>query len=596
MLDKSRSVRDALRAAKSGPTRPVVPAKRKHFDDGGGADPRDMFDPELGWVGGSGDQTEGAASTGPVIGPQPFQMAALDVQQTQAAPMQQPSPTVDLTQQPTQVAANQAPQAPQAPQPSTDQGPNWKTWWGYTPTQTDYDKMLKLSLGEAGVNTYDQYRGVYEAMGNRHASGAYGGDTIADLITPKQTAGITQTSRINDLMTSTDPTKQKAYQTAKQALDDYLTEGQNKVLTTQTDWRGFQNNKPSPGTGFENKYIPGGTETGYQYNTFYDPEKNPALADKLAGMLAEKGGIKTYNPYTPTYAQDVLGKEAQLAAAEDMGPTFTQQAALDTQSQQDAINAAQQAATQQAQNFDTGIVQNAATDFNYLNPLQGTGIGDFTNMITGVDYTNPTPDVITPSVTDFSYNAFDTTPAWSWTPERRGGRTYAVGGPAPYVPPRKESWTDRTNKELQKEVLSPEKEDEASDYYQKWQSEQSPQQKRQLASGGKAYPLDKDRGEKLTYMKPKEFLKKARPLNMDKDDKKIIKGFKHSMEKGHKLDPLALYPHNRENGRHRALAAKELGIKKVPVHNYRKEADGGSIVDKALMLTSRRLAAAKAPK
>ena len=110
------------------------------------------------------------------------------------------------------------------------------------------------------------------------------------------------------------------------------------------------------------------------------------------------------------------------------------------------------------------------------------------------------------------------------------------------------------------------------------------------------YPLDKDRDNKLTYMKPKEFLKKARPLNMDKDDKKDIKGFKHSIENGHKLDPLALYPHNRENGRHRAVAAKELGIKEVPVHNYRKEAHGGSIVDKALMLTSRRLSAAKAPK
>lgn len=37
-------------------------------------------------------------------------------------------------------------------------------------------------------------------------------------------------------------------------------------------------------------------------------------------------------------------------------------------------------------------------------------------------------------------------------------------------------------------------------------------------------------------------------------------------------------------------------VKRIPVHNSRNEARGGSIVDKALMLTSRRLSAAKAPK
>ena len=376
---------------------------------------------------------------------------------------------------PVQVA--QLDQPTQQVQQTADQGPQWKTWFGYTPTQTDYDKMLKLSLGEAGVNTYDQYRGIYEATGNRLASGAYGGKSFADLITPQQMSGITRTDAINDLMTSNDPTKQKAYQTAQQALNDYLTEGQNKVLTTQTDWRGFQNGKPSPGTDFENKYVPGGSESPYQYNTFYDAYQNPNVSDKLSGLLADKNGIYTYNPYTSTYAQDVLSKENQLASAEDNGPMFTQQAALDLSSQQDAINAAQQAAVNQAQNFDTGIVQNAATDFNYLNPLQGTGIGDFTNMYTGVDYTNPTVDTSTPSLTDYSYNAFDNSSPWS----------FAVGGAAPYVPPNKDSWTDRTNKELQKEVLSPEKENEASEYYQKWQRDGSPKQRAMFTHGGYVY-------------------------------------------------------------------------------------------------------------
>jgi hypothetical protein len=40
----------------------------------------------------------------------------------------------------------------------------------------------------------------------------------------------------------------------------------------------------------------------------------------------------------------------------------------------------------------------------------------------------------------------------------------------------------------------------------------------------------------------------------------------------------------------------KYAVKRIPIHNYRNEARGGSIVDKALMLTSRRLSAAKAPK
>jgi hypothetical protein len=380
--------------------------------------------------------------------------------------------------EPVQVAQLDQPtkQVQQAPQ-TTDQGPQWKTWFGYAPTQTDYDKMIKVALGEAGTNSYDQYRGIYEATGNRLASGAYGGKSFADLITPKQMSGITRTDAINDLMTSNDPTKQKAYQTAQQALNDYLTEGQNKVLTTQTDWRGFQNGKPSPGTGFENQTVPGGTDTQYLYNKFYDAKDNPDVSDKLAGLLAEKNGIYTYNPYTPTYTQNVLSKENQLAAAEDTGITGIQQAGLnatnDFQAQQDAINAAQQAAVQQSQNFDTGIVQNAATDFNYLNPLQGTGIGDFTNMYTGVDYTNPTVDTSTPSLTDYSYNAFDNSSPWS----------FAVGGAAPYVPPRKDSWTDRTNKELQKEVMSSDQEDETAEKLEGLQ-QKSKQDRRMFAHGG----------------------------------------------------------------------------------------------------------------
>ena len=41
---------------------------------------------------------------------------------------------------------------------------------------------------------------------------------------------------------------------------------------------------------------------------------------------------------------------------------------------------------------------------------------------------------------------------------------------------------------------------------------------------------------------------------------------------------------------------QKYAVKRIPIHNSRNEARGGSIVDKALMLTSRRLSAAKAPK
>ena len=41
---------------------------------------------------------------------------------------------------------------------------------------------------------------------------------------------------------------------------------------------------------------------------------------------------------------------------------------------------------------------------------------------------------------------------------------------------------------------------------------------------------------------------------------------------------------------------QKYAVKRIPVHNSRNEARGGSIVDQALMLTSRRLSAAKAPK
>lgn len=109
------------------------------------------------------------------------------------------------------------------------------------------------------------------------------------------------------------------------------------------------------------------------------------------------------------------------------------------------------------------------------------------------------------------------------------------------------------------------------------------------ADGGKVdkYPLARGQENHLTEMAPDQFLNRARPLKHTEENRETINDFKKAMKKGHKLDPLALYPHNQENGRHRATAAKELGIKKVPVHDYRKR-DGGAIVKRALMIISKK--------
>ena len=98
-------------------------------------------------------------------------------------------------------------------------------------------------------------------------------------------------------------------------------------------------------------------------------------------------------------------------------------------------------------------------------------------------------------------------------------------------------------------------------------------------------------GGKLGYESPSEYLKEVKPLNMDHDDKKLIHHFKKQMKKGEKLDPVAIYPDGHPNGRHRAHAAEDLGIKKIPVVKWpKKKKGGGPVVDQALMVISRRRA------
>lgn len=73
------------------------------------------------------------------------------------------------------------------------------------------------------------------------------------------------------------------------------------------------------------------------------------------------------------------------------------------------------------------------------------------------------------------------------------------------------------------------------------------------------------RGGKIVLMSPATFLSKVRPLTIDEDSRDNIDYLKTMIVQGRSLDPLKIYPNGKEDGRHRAYAAKELGIKKVPV-------------------------------
>jgi hypothetical protein len=72
-------------------------------------------------------------------------------------------------------------------------------------------------------------------------------------------------------------------------------------------------------------------------------------------------------------------------------------------------------------------------------------------------------------------------------------------------------------------------------------------------------------GGQMTRMSPDDFLAKARPLDIDDLSRENIDLLKQHIEDGRTLDPLALYRSGKEDGRHRAHAAKELGISEVPV-------------------------------
>ncbi len=85
-----------------------------------------------------------------------------------------------------------------------------------------------------------------------------------------------------------------------------------------------------------------------------------------------------------------------------------------------------------------------------------------------------------------------------------------------------------------------------------------------------------DRGGQIVEMTPDEFLEAAAPLTIDDVSRENIDDLKRHIQEGRRLDPLNLYEGatvRDSDGRHRAIAARELGIKQVPVISFRASAD-----------------------
>lgn len=77
----------------------------------------------------------------------------------------------------------------------------------------------------------------------------------------------------------------------------------------------------------------------------------------------------------------------------------------------------------------------------------------------------------------------------------------------------------------------------------------------------------------MQNMTPDEFLNQSRSLKIDEESRENIDSLKQHIQEGKPLDPLELHANGKEDGRHRAIAAKELGIKQVPVINFRPKFD-----------------------
>lgn len=81
----------------------------------------------------------------------------------------------------------------------------------------------------------------------------------------------------------------------------------------------------------------------------------------------------------------------------------------------------------------------------------------------------------------------------------------------------------------------------------------------------------KEHNGRMVMMTPDEFLFQVKPLIIDDISRENIDDLKQHILTNKKLDPLVIYANGKEDGRHRAYAAKELGIKKVPVIIFKND-------------------------
>ena len=78
----------------------------------------------------------------------------------------------------------------------------------------------------------------------------------------------------------------------------------------------------------------------------------------------------------------------------------------------------------------------------------------------------------------------------------------------------------------------------------------------------------KERGARLVSVTPSEYIAAVRSLSLDEESCENIAILKARLQDGLELDPLAIYAPTKEDGRHRAYAARELGLEAVPVLDF----------------------------
>lgn len=79
-------------------------------------------------------------------------------------------------------------------------------------------------------------------------------------------------------------------------------------------------------------------------------------------------------------------------------------------------------------------------------------------------------------------------------------------------------------------------------------------------------------GGRLVWMTPDSFLRRVRQLKLDETAEENISDLKTHVLQGGELDPLSISATGREDGRHRAVMARRLQIRQVPVLVWPKAA------------------------